>query len=134
MDLIEKIKSEGDFFEWIHITSNEVEFRCKAVRHKSMGHLCGYVILNKDNKYFGKHYDEIPVEVHGGLTYSEEEDGDWVVGFDCAHYGDKCPYNEYTSGIYRDKNFVKFECESLAEQLSSGSISRIRQIKLDKLL
>lgn len=134
MDLIEKIKLEGDFFEWIHITSNEVEFRCKAVRHKSMCHLCGYVILNKDNKYFGKDYDEIPVQVHGGLTYSNEEDGNWVVGFDCAHWGDKSPYIEYSSGIYRDKNFVKHECESLAEQLSSGSISKIRQIKLDKLL
>jgi hypothetical protein len=57
----------------------------------------GYVILPKDHPYYGMHYDEIPVNVHGGLTYSEKgsdnpnisQDEDvWVVGFDTAHLND----------------------------------------------
>ena len=59
----------------------------------------GYVILPKGHKYHGVHYDEIPVDVHGGLTYSQDistfskddeeaKSGAWVVGFDTAHYGD----------------------------------------------
>lgn len=49
----------------------------------------GYVDLPKDHPMWGKHYDDIPVEVHGGLTYSEKTpDGMWRVGFDTAHLGD----------------------------------------------
>lgn len=63
----------------------------------------GYVLLPKEHKYYGVHYDNIPVDVHYGLTYSEEvteghlkgfdmltpEDiGMWMIGFDTAHYGD----------------------------------------------
>jgi len=60
----------------------------------------GYVVIPKGHPYHGKHYDEIPVEVHGGLTFAEpakeldwkelgEKDKEgWVVGFDTAHYGD----------------------------------------------
>ena len=61
----------------------------------------GYVIIPKGHPYHGKHYDDIPVDVHGGLTFAEpanalsdwaditEEDKEgWVVGFDTAHYGD----------------------------------------------
>jgi len=60
----------------------------------------GYVIIPKGHPYHGKHYDDIPVNVHGGLTFSEnakdldwpeldkkDKEG-WVVGFDTAHFGD----------------------------------------------
>jgi len=49
---------------------------------------CGYVLLPHDHPYHGKFYDNIPVEVHGGLTYSEKEGEYWMVGFDTAHYMD----------------------------------------------
>lgn len=56
----------------------------------------GYVALPKDHKYYGVDYDSIPVDIHGGLTFSDEwqdwmpeEFKDcWIVGFDTAHYGD----------------------------------------------
>jgi hypothetical protein len=47
---------------------------------------------------YGKGYDEVPADVHGGLTFSgsandfpeltEEFEGGWVFGFDTAHYCD----------------------------------------------
>ena len=36
-------------------------------------HPCGYVILTEDNKYFGKFYDDIPINCHGGLTFSDSK-------------------------------------------------------------
>lgn len=84
----------------------------------------GYVVLPKGHKYHGKHYDDIDVDIHGGLTFSEEvneeilehwgslltkEDiGCWIIGFDCAHYGDNlitCP-----------KEYVQAEADRLLEQ------------------
>lgn len=68
------------------------------------------------------------VDVHGGLTWSDkgadELEGLWVFGFDCAHWGDLCPFStEYARfhhhQTYRDFEFVKDETESLARQLAA---------------
>jgi len=57
-----------------------------------LGHRCGYVKLPEDHPWYGKHYDDIDVRIHGGLTFagelacgcSELDSGFWI-GFDCAH-------------------------------------------------
>ena len=68
----------------------------------------------------------LAIDVHGGLTYSddsapgkESEDDLWWFGFDCGHVGDYAPAmkNFYTGGIYRDFEYVKAECISMAKQL-----------------
>ena len=62
----------------------------------------GYVVIPKDHPMCKKDYTDIPVEVHGWLTFgvkankldwpeiTEEErvNGSWVYGFDTTHYGD----------------------------------------------
>lgn len=64
----------------------------------------GYVVLDKDHPWSGLDYDDIPVEVHGGLTYGQfvdeihidwsegnitkEDIGKYIIGFDTGHYGD----------------------------------------------
>lgn len=57
----------------------------------------GYVAIPPDHKYHGKHYDDLDIEVHGGLTFTgnahlfpdqDLPDSYWVIGFDTAHYGD----------------------------------------------
>lgn len=48
----------------------------------------GYVAIPKGHPYYGRHYDDIDVRIHGGLTYGRMEDGMWVIGFDTAHGGD----------------------------------------------
>lgn len=110
--------------------------KCFIQRQKNLGHLCGYVDLPNDHSAFGKHYDNIDVEVHGGLTYAQKTGfslspfnwgGKWRVGFDCAHLGDFVPawllpemgISEFiNSSTYRDIEYVKAECSRLAEQLS----------------
>jgi hypothetical protein len=62
----------------------------------------GYVVIPNGHPMYGKHYGEVPVDVHGGLTFSESvnsvignfpelteemKDG-WVFGFDTSHYND----------------------------------------------
>ncbi|PRY38409.1 hypothetical protein CLV58_109136 [Spirosoma oryzae] len=49
----------------------------------------GYVELPEGHPWFNVHYEHIPVDIHGGLTYANFEEGKgWVIGFDTAHYGD----------------------------------------------
>jgi len=64
-------------------------------------HPCCYIGLPKEHKFYGKHYDEIPLEAHGGLTYAEKDVGQnpvaidlWWIGWDYAHLGD---YSYYPS-------------------------------------
>lgn len=62
-------------------------------------------------------------DVHGGLTFSGElrgKEGYWF-GFDCAHCDDLSPGSRYSGGeLYRDMEYVKAECASLARQLHAA--------------
>ena len=60
----------------------------------------GYVVIPKGHPLHGEDYENIDVDVHGGLTFADaadnldwpelidEDKGGWVVGFDTAHLGD----------------------------------------------
>lgn len=61
----------------------------------------GYVLLPPDHLYYNIDYDDIPVDVYGGLTFSnyvsesgfkhkidEKYHNYWCIGFDTAHSGD----------------------------------------------
>ncbi len=130
----ELIKQEGNYkaFEY-------KGYKCRILRpHKLMSQnsnmifLCGYVLIPKGHLAYGKHYDDIDVSVHGGLTYAEEylfvqpEKG-WWIGFDCGHAGDLCYEGGFgfidKEDVYRDMNYVEKELKSLVDQL----------IKMDKL-
>lgn len=61
-----------------------------------------YVRIPKNNKFYGKEISEIDINVHGGITYSEEglhignekaTEG-WYIGWDYAHYGDYIGFEE----------------------------------------
>jgi hypothetical protein len=128
------IKKEGDFYKWTYTSSNGLDVDCFLRRNPTTLTLCGYVILTSDNKLYRLDYDEIYtkmlISVHGGLTYSDEGEDGWVIGFDCAHAGDLCPAFAYIDGIYRTKEFVISECHKLAEEVSkfSGIIKRLQNI------
>lgn len=68
-------------------------FPC-VVLFMPMGYRCGYVGLPENNKYYKKKYDDIPIDCHCGLTYSEpglfgQNDNDtWWIRFDCGHFFD----------------------------------------------
>lgn len=47
------------------------------LRHPSMFSLNGYVGIPKTHPFWGKHYDNVNVQVHGGLTFANEGTQDW---------------------------------------------------------
>lgn len=85
----------------------------------------GYVLIPQGHNLHGKHYNDIKVNIHFGLTFSalvdddmiedwnldKEDKGMWCVGFDTMHFGDtldKWPKEE-----------VEKETERLKDQLLS---------------
>lgn len=101
----------------IHVKKHHKDF--DVIKSKGWGN--GYVILDKGSKYDGVHYDDIPVQCHGGLTYSarildnecfsdidKEHIGKWMIGFDTLHS---------FSTPNMDKTYVEKECEHIIDQL-----------------
>ena len=67
-----------------------------AIIGQARGHRCGYICIPREHPAYELHYDDINIDVHGGLTYSEssnnypiesKEPKFWI-GFDCAHFND----------------------------------------------
>lgn len=113
---------EPDHMEWVY-----ADFPCAILRSTS-GALCGYVGLPSTHPYYNRDYDEIPVRVHGGLTFAAESlrrlqlalcSPIWWIGFDCGHGGDYIPRWTIAQpgDEYRTLEYVRAEVEQLVEQL-----------------
>lgn len=138
---------EPDREEWVH---DLTRYKCTVWRHPT-GALNGYVAIPKGHKMWGENYDSdllYDIEVHGGLTYAEEDKvtGEWVLGFDCNHATDFAPklaltlmkYVDSTSEDlefrmkatkYRTFEWVKNEVCNLARQLKLLNIDYERLLK-----
>ena len=84
-------------------------------------HPCSYIILPQGHAYHGKKYDDVPLECHGGLTYSNSkilnhDNGGWVIGWDYAHLGDHLSYKEVPSGIFAGHEWTVEELQSEMEE------------------
>ena len=140
---------ESDRYDWV---DPETGYDCMILRKPYMLHLCGYVRVPAGHTASEKHYDDLQddVEIHGGLIFSSTsvddemyplDDGGAWFGFDCAVDGDLVPHskeirdkkreweqfynvtiaNDFT---YRNVDFVKSECASLAKQLKAMETER----------
>lgn len=132
MELQEKIKSEGDEFEFEY-----KGLKCYMARHLRSGHWCGYVAIPKGSRlekslsYYStdselglSEFEKAVngIRVHGGITYTgkrKKDDPTTYWGFDCAHCFDLSPNYESVGHdeVYRDKEYVIKECKDLAEQI-----------------
>ena len=92
-------------------------FKCKILK-APIGCINGYVAIPKDHPDWGKDYDEIGVNVHGGLTYGQQgRDSDlYWYGFDTAHSGDAWGDRDY--GHRWTAEEVEKETEKLALQFA----------------
>ena len=113
-----------------------------TVLQMPMGHLCGYVKVPKGHPYYGKDYDSMDIDCHGGLTYATMHTGDpdiritkknnfekyfskgfWI-GFDYAHSGDwefysrNSDFNEKYNTLHQPEE-VEQECKKVIDQLRS---------------
>jgi hypothetical protein len=120
------IESEGDYkaFEY-------KGYKCRIIRVgagvSKMIHLCGYILIPQGKKYYQEYFDNLDINIHGGITYSstnlrfQPEEG-WWIGFDCAHSGDLCYMYEsenYSHDVYRTMEFVESELKSAVDQLKA---------------
>ena len=131
--------NEPDKCQWI---DDETGLDCLIVRGPS-GALCGYVGVPENHSCFEKDYDavydELEIDVHGGLTFADrcrpQEDPSkgichsgevankvvWWLGFDCAHLGDIAPKYDRCSDpcdTYKNIKYVTREVTYLASQLA----------------
>lgn len=101
-------------------------YQCRIVRHRPVGHLCGYVELTDADQLFGveltSEVDDL-IEMHGGCTFAARRwEGGYYIGFDCAHAWDHIPNihktGEEPARTYRDMAFVEAELRRTAEALA----------------
>lgn len=102
----EKLKWFGHG-EWVeepdavYFEHNSIECRCiriVAFEHTGSvfgGHWCGYIKVPNGHAWNGYSFDyHFDCDVHGGISYGDQEEDDWWIGFDCAHLGDMIPSME----------------------------------------
>lgn len=96
-------------------------------------HPCCYIGVNKNHELAGFHYDDIPLQVHGGLTYSDEGAGEYLpegyywYGWDYAHAGD---YTGYDTGIIDRSDNKRYTLEDLESDIwdATWQFSKIKSL------
>ncbi len=91
-------QTEPDRVEWAH-----AGLPCLVLRSPH-GNWCGYAAVPPEHPLHGWDYNDVDVDVHGGLTYASPCDGHichvpnpgepddvWWFGFDCGHGFDIMP-------------------------------------------
>jgi hypothetical protein len=107
-------------------------FDCKVIFVRG-SHRCGYVAVPKNHVAYDKSYDDMPIVVHGGLTYGSNRlmgktyKNKFWFGFDCAHAGDKILG---LPGFSNDEHFwslkeVVAETEKMAKQFKGMTMKKI---------
>ena len=92
-------------------------------------HPTAYIEIPKENKLYRKSCDEIykigcDIDVHGGLTYSNNElmgvkSENWFIGWDYAHCGDYCGYEEFMPESIRTYG-KKWTTEEIIEECKNA--------------
>ena len=78
-EIEQKVKDEGDYKGFVYH-----DVACEIKRVGGMGHLCGYLHLDRVTEDVRDIIDE---HFHGGITYENDD----VYGFECIHLGDLTP-------------------------------------------
>lgn len=95
---------------------------CHLTRGKYTGEFRGYVYLPKAHPLYGKEMDDMEmmaVDVHGGITFAQEEAGLWKIGFDCGHDGDVIPSMEMLPFMDEGHRWTEEEAIAKVESLAS---------------
>ena len=90
-------------------------------------HPTAYIRIPENHKYYQVDYDEVDVDVHGGLTYGKDYlhiendvkiDG-WFIGWDYGHAGDYMGYYAdeiFNLALYKDDD-KKWTTEEIAKEV-----------------
>lgn len=89
----------------------------------------GYVTVPEGHPYYGKCYTEVPVEVHGGLTYSAKADSGWEFGFDTQHSSDTIT-SWPEERVRAETERLREQLEQLARPMTATEVLHRRQERL----
>lgn len=104
-------KQRGDIKIICYGKVNNIDFKIKSLG----SYPTAYIKVPKDSIFYNICYDEIPIDIHGGLTYGEIEENEFWIGWDYAHYGD------YTfNSIFNNGNEVKYNVDSILVDVKSA--------------
>ena len=90
-------------------------------------HPTAYVEIPKEHKLYGKDYNNIDIDVHGGLTYSNDKlfisqftilDNSWFLGWDYAHCYDYSGY--YEADDFLNTQAKKWTTEEIIEECKNA--------------
>jgi hypothetical protein len=95
-------------------------------------HPTAYIEIPKGHNLYGQDYDDIDINVHGGLTYARHQlmgiDGEnWYIGWDYAHAGDYYGGNIITRST--DKKWTTEEIEDECKEAINQIIDKYCQEK-----
>ena len=98
----------------LELTLTYKGYKIAIIWHPTLKYRCAYVLIPYWHKLYKQDYGDIPVNCHGGLTYSGhfllgKKYPGWWIGFDCAHAGDtpeKC-----------DLSYCINECRNIVNQI-----------------
>lgn len=111
---------------------------------------CAYVRIPQEHEFYKKDYDNIDIDVHGGLTYSRDflwvsenqRVKGWFIGWDYAHYGDYLGYDmlpflqQFSEHHNKDKKWttkeifkdVKEVCYQIQKDIEKGKSNEQNRI------
>ena len=101
-------------------------YSCRVLRHRTLGHLCGYVGVTGGHPaykvtYLDLHEQNLGWDFLRGteLTFSDElpESNLWWFGFDCAHSNDRTPFYTSRQATYKGVDWVMARIYELADAL-----------------
>ena len=93
-------------------------------------HPTAYVEIPRESFLFGKGYNKIDIEVHGGLTFADSslignKKNSWFIGWDYAHLGDYLGYSEDYPGL---SMFSIHDKKWTTEEIFEDVVSVIEQL------
>ena len=89
-----------------------------------------YMAIPKKHKYYGKDYRDIPIKVHGGLTFKGEVFDNQCIGWDYGHAGDRFDSPIIGCTLRKGKEWtfeeIQEEVNSVANQLTKLDFGGIK--------
>lgn len=82
-----KLKRSWPSPEWVVKDWWHDSMHCYVLKGP-FGNMCGYVIVPLSHPNAMSHYDDVGIDVHGGVTYRQRVSEGTAFGFDTGHSGD----------------------------------------------
>lgn len=116
---------EPDYLYFSHAIEGNI-YRCHIIRVGHLGHLCGYVEIDKCHPLYQKDADKLYDAGIEEITFTDylfcDKDMPYVIGFDCAHSWDMAPYSKelhWEYATYKDISHVTYKLKDLCKQIEA---------------